>query len=486
MKNNLKTTKVTFAVVLLIGLIVIGLAVFAGIESKRSGTAKTTPTPTVTPVPGVKTNGDTTAFGVIMSVDIEKKQIRVYLPETDTYKDLSYTGSTDIKTAYGNIISASVLVQASIAEVSYDEADSRLYHLYLTNDFWLFEAATNWELTLEQSMIRIGENNYRISKNVATVSSDGSFNLDTLESMDVVNFYGKGDRVYVVELVTGHGTLYLMNEANFVGGSLFVDNVYAAQIVEEMALNIREGTYEISFSKGDLNGKAEVTINRYGTAVINLEPYVEVVTDYGYVDFRITPRNAALYIDGFYYDHTEPVKLAYGVHEVEVALTGYVTWNGSITVGTEKMKQPIELVVMFATPTPTLAPDVTPTEAADATPTPTEGADTTPTVTPTEGATPTKAATPTPTEAATPTPTEAPEEGEATVTIAWFASSVVSVDSQYVGTTDSDGLLEVKISYGSHVIGLTRTVLDGSTTPKYYQITINSETPTYLSFPTTR
>ena len=471
MKNSLKTTKVTFVVIMIIGLLVIGLAVYAGFEGTVKKPSKPTGTPAPSPsnAPSVPVNGDATEDAVVMKVDIALKKITVYLPEKDKYLDLSYSGSTDIRTAFGNVISASVLTPASIAEVSYSESENKLLHLYLKNDFWTAEGATDWELTLAQSMIRIGDKNYRISKDVATVGPDGPFDLSQLGATDVINISGKNGRVYVVELVLGHGTLYVMNEKNFVGGSLFVDNVFAGQITEGMAMSMREGTYEISFSKGDLNGKEEVTINRNGTAVINLEPYEQISTDYGYVDFRIKPADAALYIDNFYYDHTEPVRLAYGTHSVEVAKQGYVTWSGTITVGTETMKQPIELAEQFAptpTPTPVDEPEITGTDE------------------PVDSPTPTETLIPTPVDP-TPTPVKEPEEGEVSVTFIWFPSAVISVDSNYIGTTDASGKLTAKIKYGSHTVSLVRTTIDGQTLPKTYQITINADTPTVLSFPTT-
>ena len=256
----------------------------------------------------------------------------------------------------------------------------------------------------------------------------------------------------------------VMNENNFIGGSLFVDNVFAGQITKGMAVNIREGKYEISFSKGDLNGKEEINMNSYGTVVINLEPYEQSSTEYGYVDFRIKPGGALLFVDDFLYDQSEPVKLSYGIHRAEVTKQGYVTWSGTITVGTESMKLPIELVEQFApTPTPTEAPEPTgdPYETQSPTPTPTRA--------------------PFPTDPAEPTPFP---EGDTEITISWFPSATILVDGETAGVTDNDGNLKIKVKYGDHVIGLVRTTQTGQTTPKNYTVTIYPDAPAVLSFPT--
>jgi len=73
---------------------------------------------------------------------------------------------------------------------------------------------------------------------------------------------------------------------------------------------------------------------------------------------------------------------------------------------------------------------------------------------------------------------DATEEDEKTITVqmVWYPTSVVSVDSVYAGTTDASGVLTAKLSYGTHVIELTRILLDGSTQPKKYTVDVNAQT----------
>ena len=109
-----------------------------------------------------------------------------------------------------------------------------------------------------------------------------------------------------------------------------------------------------------------------------------------------------------------------------------------------------------------------------------------PTPTPTE--VPSVAEQTMPTSTPTPTPEVTPEAGQTvteeetiTVQMVWYPTSVVSVDSVYVGTTDASGILSTKLQKGTHVVELTRILLDGSTQPKKYTVDVNEQT-TVLNF----
>jgi len=470
MRNSLKTTKITFVVLFIIALLIIGLATYVSLNGVSINKPKPTPTPTPTPTQAVvKTDGDTTCDAVIVSVSTEEKMIRIYEPESAKYIDLSYTGATDIRDRFEKVISATQLSACTIAEVSFDSESGKLYHLYLDDDYWFYENPPSWDMKLDKGMLTISSQNYRLAENVATFCEDGVYDVTQITDMDQINVYGKGQRVFAIMLVQGHGTLYVMNESEFVGGSFYVDNVYAGQITEGFKLVIREGKYEVSFSLGDLNGKETVTVSRNGTSVVDMKTYTEDKKEYGFVTFFVKPEGAQLFIDNYYYDTSEAVKLPYGTHYIEVMAQGYTSFGGSITVDSAAMSLQINLVLMtYSTPTPT------PAEEPDVSPSPTEEPDVSPTPGPEAELTPTE----------TPTPTPAPADNEKEITLSWYPSSVVIVDSVYVGTTDSAGSLKVVLTYGTHIIKLTRTAIDGTTQPKTYEVTVSGATSAYLSIPT--
>ena len=493
---------------LVIGVLIIGAVVYASLASTpgfvhRKPTSVPTPTeePSLTPTAAaLPVNGDTTQDVIIVSVDTEKSEMVCFEPETDTYINLTYSGSTDIRSKFSQTISARLLERGQIAEISYDKADGKLYHLYLSNDFWYYEKPLSWKMDLNGRMMRVGSINYHIAADVPTFAPDGDYAPELLSNMDVINVIGKGTHVYGLELVYGHGTLYAMNEKDYIGGSLFVDNVYAGQITEGFKMSIREGEYEISYSLGELNGKQEIAMNRNGTVVVDMAPAVEQKTEYGYIDFNITPAGADLFIDNKYYAEHHGVKLAYGQHVAEISLQGYTTWTGLISVVSEQMDFNVSLAVYFVptlTPTPTAEPFFeiptpspaenipTPTPAADVTPWPSPTANPGELPTPTPAENPGETPTPTPAVNGDATPTPVPDVPTVETVLVWYPDSIITVDSVYAGRTDSAGEVSLSLTYGKHVIGVVKQVLDGMTPPKSYTIDVSEATPARIKLPTT-
>lgn len=485
---------------LIVGVLIIGLFVYvAASENPRprpskvtiTGTPTPTATPTATPYP---VNGDTTKDVLIVSIDTANYVIRCYNPEEDEFLDLSLTGTTDFRSKFKQVISVNLLERGMIAEASYDKATNKLYHLYLSNDFWQYEKPLSWEMDLEGGMMSIGDLNYRIFADVPTFTADGEENAANLSGMDVINVIGKGTYVFGLELVSGHGTIYAMNEREFIGGSLFVDDVYAGQITEGFMLSIREGEYLISFSRGELNGRQAVKMKRNGTAVVDMGPFVNKKQEFGIVDFLTSPINADLFVDSKFYAKHSDVKLAYGQHVVEVSMQGYATWTGIINVESEARNFVVELVERFVpTPTPTAVPFFelpTPTpdpSLIEPTETPTPTPSPTPTETPTPTPDPNVTPSPTPTTDPNATPTPTPEVEPITsidTVIVWYPNSIITLDTVYAGMTNDAGELPMTLTLGKHVIGCTRLSLDSVSVPKNYTFDVNENTPARVKFPT--
>ncbi len=509
MKESVKSTKTTIICCIIIGLLLIALAVYTAVsggdfsflkEPTKAPTPTTVPTPTLA---SIRTVGDTEEQLVILSVDTEGKVLRVREPVNGNEFSLYYTGSADIRNRFDQVIAASQIAVGSIAAVSYDKETSRVYRIALSSNYWKLEKKTNLQIDLKKEMLTVEGTNYRCSQKTVVLSGGEFLAPEELQAIDIVNIYGVGDRVFLIELLQGHGQLYLMNETDFIGGSLYVDNEFAAQITAGMALEVREGTYEIAISFGELHGEKTIEITRGGTAIFDAAPFGAEEIQTGRADFIISPEGAELYIDDTYQYFTERILLSYGTHTVMVSLGGYTTWTGSITISSEQTTLTIALAeTVTATPTPTAAP--TPTGLVDEgedggeTTLPDSTSDDTPASTDQTGnsddgtggtdssdSSESKDNTGEDTDAEDgngSAESDANAEGSVTVQIIWYPASVVQIDSVYAGMTDASGILNTVITKGTHVIQLIRTVLDGSTVPATYTVEVDSSTPV-LSFP---
>lgn len=512
MKDSLKSTKTTVLCCIIIGILLIGLAVFITLSDGGWSflkPAKPTPTAGVQPTPtdsAIKTEGDMTEQVLIISVNTEEKTLRVHEPLSDEIRTLQYAGSTDIRNRFGSTIAATQISNGSIAEISYDSKSGQAYRITLTDGEWFLEKASGLKINLDKGMLSIGETNYRCSTGTVVLSEGETYPISKLSELDVVNLRGIGDRVYLIELLRGHGTLYLMNEADFIDGDLYIDYTFSSRITPGMAVVLPEGSYQISISKEELQGEGTINISKDGTTIFDAITFLPVETEQGSVAFLIEPEGADLYVDSRQRNPENKVVLPYGEHVVEVFMTGMTSWQGKITVCSPEMDIVINLVekpIATPTPIPTSSPEPTEVpgnpdgseedgdrednpdgsqEDGDGEDNPDGsqedgGSEDNPDGSEEDGDSEYNP------DDEEPEPTGVPQDGSIEVQIFWHPTSIVRVDSEYAGMTDASGLLRLDMSYGTHVISLTRMVIDGQTQPVTYTVEIDNTT-VLLRFPT--
>lgn len=472
MRNRLKSTRTTIICCIIIGILLIGLSVYAVFNNNEDWLRQvgTTPTPTEAPTPTqvmLPVKGDCDAMVLVLGVETGQNIIRVYEPETDAEYELVYNGTTDIRNRFGAVIAGSQVDSAMIAEVSFDAESKRLYSLQQTEADWRYEKQDSVTLNVEKGILAVAGNNYRFSGEVVVLENGERITLSELASVDELTVMGMGDRVFLIERSKGHGSLLLQNLDAFVGGSFYIDGKKAEKVNGDMNLTMREGEYRLTLENGELYAERSLTIQREIPAQWDLSEFLPTEPEVGRVEFLVEPEGVELYIDNCLQENTAFAELEYGEHVVGVYKNGYVGWTGKITVSSDEMLFSVSLVPE-AVPSPSIS--LQPTEQPQLTDTPSvpdlPPADTTPVPEPDEA----------PTTGQKEQGTAKEDETTREVQLIWYPTSVVSVDSVYVGTTDASGLLKVKLQPGTHVIELTRIILDGSTQPKKYTVDVDAQT----------
>lgn len=461
-KDSLKSTKTTLICCVIIGILLIGLSVYAAFantddwKNSRDGSKPAvikTPTPTQVVLP---TKGDTEAEGLVLEVDSARGRIRVYLPVEDRETELYYSGTSDLRNRYGAVISGVQVDVASVVRVSYDAESGALYSLTELEPDWTYEKQSNVVINTEKEMLTVAGNNYRCGKNVIVLEGEEIIDISELAPVDELTVRGMGDRVFVIERVNGHGALRLINTSSFIGGIFYIDGKEAESVTGDMNMTMREGEYRLALELEDLYAEKTVQIRRDAVAVWDLSEYIPPEVQYGRVEFLLEPESAEFYIDQELQTNKAFAVLEYGEHVVGLYKEGYIGWTGKITVTSEEMLFTVSLV-KEPTPTPTSVPTPTPSPLPSPTPSPVPSE---------SGAS----------DATDGDETAETDEGQREIQLIWYPTSVVTIDSIYAGTTDAAGILTVKLSPGKHVVELTRILLDGSTQPKTYHVDVNAQT----------
>lgn len=481
MRDKLKSTRTTIICCIIIGVLLIGLSVyaaFAGTEGWLLPAENTTPAPTEFPTPTeavLPSEGDMEALVLVLEVEKEQNRIAVYEPDTDRRYDLFYTGTTDLRDRFGAVISGTQIARAAIAKVSFDAGTKRLYSLTTMEPDWRYELQSLVEIEPEKGMLTVAGNNYRIGENPVILETGEEIAFSELASVDELTVCGMGDRVFFIERTKGHGILELLQTEAFSGGIFYIDGKAAETVTENMKMTMREGEYRFALEKDEIYAEKTLLIQKDEIKQWDLSEYMPEEPKVGRVEFMLEPEDGQLYVDSSLYENKAFADLTYGEHVIGFYKDGYIGWTGKITVSSEEMLFSVSLVLEPpATPTPESVPSPTaaPEEDAQGGQTPTQ----TPEADETNPSTDSEQTNQSTGEDQTQTPTDVPEakQDKRTVQIIWYPTSVVSVDSVYVGTTDAAGILETELMYGTHVVELTRVQL-GNTMPKKFTVDIHAQ-----------
>lgn len=304
----------------------------------QTNTTKYTPTsfqPHVSSQPTQPSDSDKYIMqmtAVITGVDAEQKTVTFVDVQTDEIVSLEYTGGSDIRSKYDKVIAGAQLNLGDMAEVTYQGVTRKILSLKVNAVGWEYNTISDLIInTSSQTMSFLGSF-YLYSDGLFILSNGKKISLNNLAKSDVLTIRGYEKKVCSIQVSRGHGYLKLTEDEDFIGGTIDVGMLMSAQIQKGMILTVPEGNYDIRISNKGYSGEENITITRDQTSTLRADVYGPTGVQKGRVTFQVIPEDAILTIDGQQTFFAIPVELDYGEHEVEVALGGYQSYQGTITV----------------------------------------------------------------------------------------------------------------------------------------------------------
>lgn len=277
---------------------------------------------------------------VITMVDTDKQIITLKVIDKRSV-ELKYSGATDIRNRSGEAITALQLEPGEVVYADYDAGLNNLNSLKVSSDEWK-EEVSGVKTDTDGSYIEVGKEKYTYDKNLVVLSGTSKCNIEDIEPIDKVMIRGRDKKIDSLVITRGHGYLQLENTGFYEGGIIEVGSEVITGITADMRLQVPEGTFKLTVTKGKDSGFKEITIGRNEEISVNLAEFQDIGQRYGNIGFKIEPDDAALYIDKkLIEDYSGMVEVAYGEHQISVVCEGYKTYTAKINVDT--LYQPLEI-----------------------------------------------------------------------------------------------------------------------------------------------
>ncbi len=331
--------------------VVLALAMSAvGCGGSKKGSSTIIPGSSILPAPKkditevpTNTSNEIVIKGVLKRIDSENKKMYFLDVNTGTDYEVPYTGGTDIKTKYDTIIAAVNLEIGSIYDVTCDKKGTA-DKIYGAKDAWKRSNVSGIAVNESSKTITSGPNDFSYSSNAVVMSVGEEISIAEVVKLDNVSLVGIDDTIYSIIVEQGHGYIEFTGTDLFEGGYASLGNSHFLEVTKGMLVTAPVGTYDVEVQKGNLVARKEVMVSEGQQVTVDFSDTQAPSTKTGAVNFKITPSNAVMTIDGVEVDYSRPVTLSYGPHRITLVANHYEEYAETIIVNNTYYTKVIDMV----------------------------------------------------------------------------------------------------------------------------------------------
>ena len=286
-----------------------------------------------------------TVLAVITSTDIENKKISFYRIDSEEIYTFGYNTGTTVLTKSGRVSTVESIPEGAVVNLEYNPSSSVVTTIQISDDkeIWENSKVTNFSVDVTTRSITVGSSLYSYKDDVCVISNGKRIDISELTAGDQLVVRGQGNRVLSIVVDKGHGYVSLKGAEIFVGGLVDVGGTMVKVIEDNMLLIVQEGVHRVEVRNGDTIAEKYVTVVRDEQCVADFSDVAANVTVTGTVKVNVNVSNATVYIDNVKRDHSGVITLVSGKHKLVVSAEGYVTYSGTIDVGSSHQSINIEL-----------------------------------------------------------------------------------------------------------------------------------------------
>jgi len=283
-----------------------------------------------------------TLVGVLTYIDTVNNMTHMLDIETANEYEVPYTGSTNIRNAYDKVLADSSMELGQIYDV-YVNDKGKATAIIGNSDAWERNEVSGITIDESNRKVSIGATNLYYDEHAVVLEDGERLNIAQIINQDSLVLRGIGDKIYSINVASGHGYVKLSGLDAFEGGYLSIGKQLFA-VTEGMLVTVPEGTYDAEIQLEDLQATKSVTVKKNETTSLDFSEYVPEATKYGTINFMITPENAIMSIDNVEVDYSSPISLEYGRHYLSLEANHYERYSEAFVVNSSYKTKVIDMV----------------------------------------------------------------------------------------------------------------------------------------------
>lgn len=270
--------------------------------------------------------------GVFKMLDEGSRQVSIFDISGRRELQLSYSGASNIRDEFGQIIAISQIEPGTMVELSYIKDSGKLTDMIISNKAWKYVSVSNFMLDPDTRTMKIAKKQYKLADELMVLDGNDFVSIYEIAQQDVLTVWGYEETIWSVIVTRGHGYVKLKDYEDFLGDYITVGYEAMQRITEDMTITVREGDFNLTVESGDFSATIRVRVKRNEITYVSLKELGPKAPKYGSVAFDISPFGADLYIKGELRSYANEIELPYGTYPIKVMLGGYVSYEGNLNV----------------------------------------------------------------------------------------------------------------------------------------------------------
>jgi len=271
-------------------------------------------------------------LGVFKMLDEGSRQVGIFDIIGRRELLISYSGSSNIRDEYGQIIAISQIEPGTMVELKYIKDNGKMTDMIISDKAWKYVSVSNFTLDPDLRIMKIAKKQYKLADELLVLDGNDFVSIYDIAQQDVLTVWGYEETIWSVIVSRGHGYVKLKDYEEFLGDYITVGYEAMQQITEDMTITVREGDFNLTVESGDFSATIRVRVKRNEITYVSLKELGPKAPKYGSVMFDISPFGADLYIKGELRSYANEIELPYGTYPIKVSLGGYVSYEGNINV----------------------------------------------------------------------------------------------------------------------------------------------------------
>lgn len=274
------------------------------------------------------------------------KSITLKAVNTGQEEIYSYSGITEIKNKYDESLTMAQVSAGEVVTIEYERDEDKnfkLTQIKLPKEIWTYDKVSDMNIDEKKQMITIGKETYQYGDNLLVSSNEEAIELVDINDLDILSVKGTDKYIYSITVNQGHGYIRLKNDDAYIGGWIDVGGKVIQVITERMLLVVPEGTQQLTVTNAGRSATTSLTIKRDEELAVDIKSLKESTAEIGKINFKITPKDAVLTINGKKTDYSKVVSLEYGSYPITVKADGYDTLSKTLVVQSSYASIELEL-----------------------------------------------------------------------------------------------------------------------------------------------